>query len=444
MSYQVTVCNNYQNGFAQTQLSHNNQALSELKINTHYLKSKICKFIPVAEDFFLIATTIYSLDKAVLRSKTVDKWTRTIEVTIPVQEQQRWAGVAEQLAHCVGFLTGDRWNFTFVARSTSLFMPQTLKRNQSATSVAADAVCLFSGGIDSLVGAIDWLEEHTTKKLLLVGHYDGKVPGTHADQLRVLEKLSAQYGPEVLEKIFVGVTQDPPGSETSFRSRSILFLALGILFASSLGKNLPLLIPENGAIALNSPLSPSRRGTCSTRTAHPYFLDSLRKILKIVQLQNPILNPHSNKTKGEVLKLCRNMQSLQQTIPVSISCAKRNRRGSWQDRTAMQCGRCMPCIYRRAALHSVIMDNEGYGNNICNGDVDIDGPTVSANDLRAFLSFLKIQASKEAVASSLRGTSKMEYAQFTEAVDIVWRASNEVRALIRDKGVTKIKHAAGL
>lgn len=444
MGYQVVVSDNYQNGFAKTRINRGGIFLSEIKVNTVYLRNRICNFLPLAEDFFLIGSTVYSLDKLVSRNETTDNWTRKIQVTIPVSEPQLWAGVAKQLAHCVGFLTGDRWIFTFVARSNSLFVQQTPKRNQSVTDINANAVCLFSGGLDSLVGAIDWLEEHKAEKLLLIGHYDGKVPGTYADQRRVLEKISSHYGEEGIEAIFVGITQDPPGTETSFRSRSILFLALGMLFASSLGDEHPLLIPENGAIALNSPLSPSRRGTCSTRTAHPYFLDCLREILKLVQLQNSILNPHAAKTKGEVVQLCKNLRIIKQVLPASVSCAKRNRRGTWVHTSALQCGRCMPCIYRRAALHSLGIDNESYGNDICSGDVDIDDSSVSANDLRAFLNFLKVQASKEAVGTALRGTSKMSYSQFVEATDIVWRAANEVRKLLKNKAIPKVKQAAGL
>ena len=160
MGYQVVVSDNYQNGFAKTRINRGGIFLSEIKVNTVYLRNRICNFLPLAEDFFLIGSTVYSLDKLVSRNETTDNWTRKIQVTIPVSEPQLWAGVAKQLAHCVGFLTGDRWIFTFVARSNSLFVQQTPKRNQSVTDINANAVCLFSGGLDSLVGAIDWLEEH--------------------------------------------------------------------------------------------------------------------------------------------------------------------------------------------------------------------------------------------------------------------------------------------
>jgi hypothetical protein len=63
----------------------------------------------------------------------------------------------------------------------------------------------------------------------------------------------------------------PDKVEISHRTRSFLFLAGGCDGGGATGT--PLLhIPENGLIALNSPLGASRRGTLSTRTTHPRYL----------------------------------------------------------------------------------------------------------------------------------------------------------------------------
>lgn len=448
MRYQVVVGDVYQNGFLQTSIK-GQSSISALQIKIDCLRNKRCRFIPIAEDFFLIAAVVYSLDKMVPRGQTNDNWTREIQVAIPVLEQARWSGVAAGLAHCIGFLTGDRWSFSFESRGSRLFTEQKPKRNRPVADIAGDAVCLFSGGLDSLVGTIDWLESHPAKHLLLVGHHDGKVPGTHKDQRDVLEKIAPHYAAR-LDSVFIGVGQNPPGSETTFRSRSLLFISMGMLFASSLGEKHPVLIPENGAIALNAPLSPSRRGTCSTRTAHPYFITSLREILNSIGIKNPILNPHEAKSKGEVLQLCKNQPLLQLAISSSVSCAKRNRRGnpehegSWKNRGARNCGRCMPCIYRRASLHTIGEDHEVYGLDICREEVDIDGSSLSANDLKTFLFFLKIQTSKTLLERVLFGTSKMEYQQLLIYTDIIWRALDEVRKLLTDKATPKIRRAAGL
>jgi len=127
-----------------------------------------------------------------------------------------------------------------------------------------------------------------------------------------------------------------------------VFIALGMFAASSLGPDVPLLIPENGTMALNVPLTPSRRGSCSTRTAHPHYLAMLRRILSQVGLSNPFCNPLQGKTKGEAVVACRNQALLNALARRSVSCAKRGHKVHWTRRNADGCGRCMPCIYRRA------------------------------------------------------------------------------------------------
>ena len=56
-------------------------------------------------------------------------------------------------------------------------------------------------------------------------------------------------------------------------TRSFLFLAFGLAIASM--EELPLWIPENGFASLNLPLTADQRGSLSTRTTHPLFLEQL-------------------------------------------------------------------------------------------------------------------------------------------------------------------------
>ena len=84
------------------------------------------------------------------------------------------------------------------------------------------------------------------------------------------------------------------------RSRSLVFCALGVFASRSLGRHIPLLVPENGFIAINIPLTPSRIGTSSTRTTHPFFVESLTAALAGVGLDVPITDPLGLKTKSAV------------------------------------------------------------------------------------------------------------------------------------------------
>ena len=84
------------------------------------------------------------------------------------------------------------------------------------------------------------------------------------------------------------------------RSRSLLYLALGLAAAAGFGAATPLIIPENGWISLNPPLTANRLGSCSTRTTHPYFLEQLTGLWRAAGLANPLVNPYQGLTKGEI------------------------------------------------------------------------------------------------------------------------------------------------
>ncbi|WP_232700020.1 Qat anti-phage system QueC-like protein QatC [Brevibacillus daliensis] len=395
-------------------------------------------------DFLFMASVFYATDKFVRRKTTDDKWTRSIKIKIPVYELPRWQTVKENLDKCMSFLTGDIWNIEFYLNTLPLHRPTERRRppRRVLPRVQADLVCLFSGGLDSLVGAVDCLESNTQGSILLVGHYDGQVSGPKTDQSNLFKHLQQQYSNRI-DSLQVRVGQNPSGKETTFRSRSILFLAIGIYAAASIGEDIPLLIPENGTIALNIPLTPSRRGTCSTRTAHPNYLRMLSHILQSVGISNPILNPLGMKTKGEVISQCKNQQVLQNAIPDSVSCGKSGHKSSWIRRDAKGCGRCVPCIFRRASLHVINADTENYGIDICSDEIDLTSNKASVNDFRAVLAFLGHNYNIEEIKRLLL-SSGVSIEEIEEYSNLVFRAMTEVKELINDKGTTGIKRLIGL
>ena len=397
-------------------------------------------------DFLLVGAVVYAIDKLVLRSSADDHWTRSLEAVIPVREPEKWNSLSPVVNECLGFLSGDEWQVSFFRRDRSPIRPKRRKRQQRLRVPFAHgkAACLFSGGLDSLVGAIDWLETHPTESLAVVGHHDPGIAGPLNDQENVLRAI---YGPyrSRLSSVLLGVGQSPGGPEISMRSRSLIFIALGIAVAHSLGDDTPLLIPENGTMALNPPLTPSRRGSCSTRTAHPYYLKTLQQLLDGLGLKHRIENPLLGKTKGEVVSECRNLGLLRAAALESVSCAKRGHTVTWKNRTAKGCGRCMPCIYRRAALHKVGLDQELYGVDICQGDVDLsDRDSDAADDFRACISFLLRNPSRSDLAKMLITSGPLDPLGILQHADTISRAMNEIRTLLRDKATLEIRRLAGL
>ena len=170
----------------------------------------------------------------------------------------------------------------------------------------------------------------------------------------------------------------------SLRSRSLLYLALGLTAAGSFGAATPLIIPENGWISLNPPLTLNRLGSLSTRTTHPYFLEQLTGLWREAGLSTPLVNPYQELTKGEMVRGCRNREGLRRLFPLSVSCA-RPVVSRWQRGPAGACGYCYPCLMRRAALHSAGWDRgEDYLRDGL-ADPDTLAHRVRGRDLRALL-----------------------------------------------------------
>ena len=393
---------------------------------------------PIILDFLFFASVVYGIDKLISRGRTDDRWTRAMEFCLQVSNPERWSTVTEDLEACLSFLTGDTWKIQFTELQHELYRPRSRRKFQPPAK--GNTVSLFSGGLDSLIGAIDYLESNPTNSLFLVGHYD-RYSKAASDQERVYGDLKNHYQSR-LDLLQVKVGPKPSGQEKTYRSRSLLFIAIGMYAARGIGNHTPLLIPENGAIALNVPLTPSRRGSCSTRTAHPFFLNKLREIFEKLGIKNKLCNPLELKTKGECMEECLNRDVLHIAAPKSVSCAKGGHKSWWPNTSAKGCGVCVPCIYRRASLHKINRDEEPYGRKICR--IDLDSKKAYPNDFRALVSFLRRNLSRQAIAYLLHANGNIEITCLQEYADIVARSMDEVRVLLQVKGTDEIKRRAGL
>mgnify|MGYP002777295914 CR=1 FL=1 len=404
---------------------------------------RVSRTVPdLAQDFLCVASCIYAADKAVARDSADDKWTRHLAIEIPVENVYTWADVADELSDCIGFLTGDRWEISFRHGEKRLVQKKPRRRSVRFKRATGGAVCLFSGGLDSFIGAVDWLTENPAEKILLVGHYDGDVSGPRSDQ-RALRAICKQKfdGRFDLAQTRVGLSSG--GADTNFRSRSLLFVALGCYLAELLGEGTPVLIPENGPIALNFPLTPARRGSCSTRTVHPHFISGLNEILRRVGMLNPVINPYALKTKGEMVEECRDQAVLSRAHAFTRSCAKSSRRGHWINRKGpsgkapLGCGICIPCLFRRAALHKRGLDNEIHGIPV---ELITDLEGAAQSDLLALVAFLRRGDSDREIAAGLLGNGSLPMDRLPAYINLVKRMRSEVLTWIRASGSNFLKH----
>lgn len=411
-----------------------------LDLQMSSLLDKSIRVPSMAVDLLFIASLVYAIDKIVERKTAAeDAWTRDLSVAIPVKNVDVWEPLAEGWSDCVSFLTGDRWDISFVPRRRKIDQ-RSIRKRRTPAPLHGDAVSLLSGGLDSFIGAIDWLSDNPSKRLVFVGHHDKHVAGPMGDQAALFQALEKQFPGRVgIVQVRAGVSAKAP--ETSFRSRSLIFLALGTYIAELLGPGSPVIIPENGPIALNIPLSASRRGSCSTRTVHPKFIQQINAIWNAAGLSHLVSNPYAFKTKGEMVRECRVPDLLKSAVNASVSCAKSGHHRWWHNRKADSCGRCVPCLFRRAALAAAGLDTQDYG-------YDVLSPGISdkdrGEDVRTLMSFLCRNPGETAMARALMCNGTLPQEQLNASVDVVRRMMDEVRSWVATKGSAEIKDMAGI
>ena len=287
-------------------------------------------------DFNTIALSVASADNSVPRAKSADGWTRQIDLTIHLCNPALWETVRKDLEKTLRFLTGDFWHLTF--KGISVIPPGSKKKEK----FNCDCVSLLSGGIDSLVGAID-LVASNHKPIFISQTVQGEA-GTQTGYAERIRPQSPHF--QWSHKIHQPGTE----KEGSTRGRSIIFFAFAALAASAIdvhnGSAIKIYVPENGFISLNLPLNPGRMGSFSTKTTHPVYLKGIMNIWNAVGIKCELIMPYQFKTKGEVLTECKNQDLLKELIPQSVSCGKYR----VKPYKKQHCGRCLPCLVRRGAF----------------------------------------------------------------------------------------------
>ena len=293
-----------------------------------------------AWDLMSIALGVVAADDTCSRGRSSDGWTRHIGVSIAVSDPVFWTSQTTLLKNMLQFLTGDLWEIFFLEGGVIPPGPRQISEEN------AETVCLLSGGMDSLVGAVDLVS-------------DGQRPLFVSQSARGDKQTQQQFARAIRDNShlqFRHPTRRPRQSphklgEMSQRARSFAFIAEGVLVATALspihdGGTVNLYVPENGFISLNIPLTPLRIGSLSTRTTHPLFLRLFQNLLGESGIRVQLINPYKFKTKGEMLRECSNQEMLHDLVSYSTSCGRYARMGF------NHCGRCVPCLIRRAAFQS--------------------------------------------------------------------------------------------
>ena len=232
------------------------------QVNLHIarLHQSLLRNLPsVYHDLVEIAAYVYAADQAVRRSgQDTDtfgaRWRQSLHFHIPVRCPDFWRrpDVSAALAEVLSFLGDHFFGFKFYHASRPVEFQQYLDLDApDVSAIRYNQVAMFSGGLDSLAGAIDEIVKERNQ-VAFVTH----IPTTkNIGIIRNLRKdLDALAGPALPLHVGVEVNKSRSlGKEYTQRTRSFLFASLGAAVAKMLRLQ-SLRFYENGVISLNLPV----------------------------------------------------------------------------------------------------------------------------------------------------------------------------------------------
>lgn len=326
--------------------------------------SQLGEVQPLNIDFVRLALLVFAADRTAPRGGGGSNWSqREFHLRVPVGTPDPWVAAKAEIEGVLAFLSGDAWTVDFYRARA----PKEPVRTR-LPMLTPTRVVLLSGGADSAVGAVVSRSElEPDEGHILLSHVGAK--NLAQIQRDVATAAAALIDGPRQEHVQVGLRRSRrqiDGSfftgESSSRSRSLLFLSLGLAAASTHG--VPLWIPENGFASLNPPLDPNRRGSLSTRTTHPAFLEGVTNVLTAVGAHADIQNPFAHMTKGEMFTRAASLVGNSEGagfLSRTHSCAHSGQRAFGGLSATMQCGVCFGCIVRRASFKAAgLTDTSDY------------------------------------------------------------------------------------
>lgn len=356
-------------------------------LQQHFLK----EMSPILADMLEVAAYVYAADSAIRRggpaaSQMGKDWRRRLHFRVPVRERSVWerSDIQELLSDTLGFLSEDEYHFVFQdhdGRPIERTIPFLDFRDEGGW--IPDEVLMFSGGLDSLTGALEALIERESR-VALVSH--SSAASMTKVQKDLAEDLNTKIAPGRVRHFPVRAQMKGRAlKEGTHRARSFLFAVLGMVVARSFGKE-RVNFCENGVVSLNLPLLAQHVGTRATRSTHPRALKGLQELFSaLLGVDARVGNPLFWRTKTDIFSKIEEL-NCKTLIPKTRSCANIRQASKMHP----HCGRCSQCIDRRFAALAA-----GMG--------EIDPATDYAVDL---LTGSRINEDRELALAYVRGARR--------------------------------------
>jgi 7-cyano-7-deazaguanine synthase in queuosine biosynthesis len=352
-------------------------------------------------DLLEIASYVYGADQATTRGGPVridygEAWFRDFRFEVPVRRRDFWASgeVQDDLSRTLHDLSGDNFEFEFSAHPRPSKTPSYFEWGKDEATDVND-VLLFSGGLDSLGGAIQEILCQK-QKVVLISHRAN--PKIDARQRRLVTEIASRSAERRLAPVHVPVWVNKAkelNKEYTQRTRSFLFASIAAVVSRLFGLQ-RIRFFENGITSLNLPISPQVLSTRASRTTHPKPLAGMCSLLSRVFPDGfGIENPFFWKTKTQILKEIKEAGNSELGAS-TVSCAH-----TWEmTNENPHCGKCSQCLERRLVALAA-----GYG--------DKEDPS----QLYKFNVF----------EGSLQGLDRILFESYVEVLNRIQRIDNAVR-----------------
>ncbi|KRC92832.1 hypothetical protein ASE25_05925 [Terrabacter sp. Root85] len=307
-----------------------------------------------------MAVAAYSAD--LTKARPADH-VRDLVISVHVENPDAWTKeVQDDVVDLLAWLTGDIWTLDLIPAAA-------LAIGQMKGLADIERVMLLSGGLDSLCGAVISLDD--AANTLHIGHRDAARAVRHAQE-QIRKTLASANNAFEWQRDDLGVTTRK--KERSTRSRSLLFMSMGIAAASARHAS-EVIVPENGSTSVNYPLTPARSGALTTRSTHPFTFYMLNRVLSGLGLDVVVRNPYEMVTKGQMLEQAAaaaqtsGFTSFLHLTGESLSCAKLDSGRYKGGDPNLNCGLCVACLVRRGAyVAAQLADPTTYASQRLTGD----------------------------------------------------------------------------
>lgn len=382
------------------------------------IRTQMYKEVPARfHDLLDIATYVFAADQAIKRgAKDVEtfggNWRRRLHFVVPVGDVDFWRSdkVKQCLQATLGFFSDDHYEFDFVQIAQRPSFQGFLNFNDKGAMLGfPEQVIMFSGGLDSLGGAVEEIVNQK-RRVILVNHRPTQKMDKRYQAIREGLDAKASNNPPCHIRVMVH-KQKWMNKEYTQRTRSFLFVSLGATIANMLGQS-NVRFYENGVISMNLPVCAQVVGGKATRTTHPRVLHGFQTLLSMIA-DHPftVENPFLWKTKGEVVGLIAKA-GCPDLIGPSISCTH-----TWEMTKAhSHCGTCSQCVDRR---FSIIAAGADQHDPIDQYGVDVFTQSREKNE--------KVHEDKTLFASYLERANQVD--RFTGATQFLAKYGEVARVL---------------